>query len=122
MKEFSPTQAPTTNPERTPEPDNTRPGLHLLAVAEGADDGVVQNADLVTMGEHPGVVALAREVDAATQTAVDGLRAFGYSWGEIASRLGTSRQAAVGPVTGSTDHQRATVRATDREEGLRAMC
>jgi hypothetical protein len=31
---------------------------------------------------------------AATQTAVDGLREFGYSWGEIASRLGTTRQAA----------------------------
>jgi hypothetical protein len=40
------------------------------------------------------LVDLAADVDAATQAAVDGLREFGYSWGEIASRLGTSRQAA----------------------------
>ena len=40
------------------------------------------------------LLALRDELDAATQTAVDGLRAFGYSWSEIASRLGTTRQAA----------------------------
>ena len=34
-----------------------------------------------------------RELDAATRAAVEGLRGFGYSWGQIASRLGT-RQAA----------------------------
>jgi len=34
------------------------------------------------------------ELDAATRAAVEGLRGFGYSWGEIASRLGTTRQAA----------------------------
>jgi hypothetical protein len=42
----------------------------------------------------PDLLRLAAELDAATQHAVDGLRAFGYSWGEIAGRLGTSRQAA----------------------------
>jgi hypothetical protein len=42
----------------------------------------------------PELVALAAELDDATQRAVDGLRAFGYSWGEIAGRLGTTRQAA----------------------------
>jgi prophage DNA circulation protein len=40
------------------------------------------------------LLALAREVDAATDQAVCGLRAFGYSWGEIATRIGVSRQAA----------------------------
>jgi len=39
------------------------------------------------------LVALAREVDAATGDAVTGLRAAGYSWGDIAARLGVSRQA-----------------------------
>jgi hypothetical protein len=39
------------------------------------------------------LLALDEELDAATQAAVDGLRGHGFSWGEIASRLGTSRQA-----------------------------
>jgi hypothetical protein len=39
------------------------------------------------------LVALAREVDAATGDAVTGLRVAGYSWGDIATRLGVSRQA-----------------------------
>lgn len=42
----------------------------------------------------PTSLRLSRELDAATQQAVDGLRAFGYSWGDIAARLGTTRQAA----------------------------
>jgi hypothetical protein len=42
----------------------------------------------------PGLLRLAAELDGATQHAVDGLRTFGYSWGEIAGRLGTTRQAA----------------------------
>jgi hypothetical protein len=37
---------------------------------------------------------LAAELDAATRTAVEGLRAHGYSWADIAARLGTTRQAA----------------------------
>lgn len=54
---------------------------HGRRVAGGDVEGL---ADLVTLRE---------ELDAATQTAVDGLREVGFSWGEIASRLGTSRQA-----------------------------
>jgi hypothetical protein len=42
----------------------------------------------------PALVDLAAEVEAATRTAVTGLRAFGYSWTEIAARLGITRQAA----------------------------
>jgi hypothetical protein len=40
------------------------------------------------------LLALAAEVEQATQAAVDGLRGHGYSWAEIARRLGLTRQAA----------------------------
>lgn len=39
------------------------------------------------------LTALAREVHAATGEAVHGLRTAGYSWEDIATRLGVSRQA-----------------------------
>jgi hypothetical protein len=42
----------------------------------------------------PELVALSAEIDAVISQSVTGLRAEGYSWGEIAARLGTSRQAA----------------------------
>lgn len=37
---------------------------------------------------------LSRSLDQAISTAVLGLREFGYSWAEIANRLGVTRQAA----------------------------
>src|SRR5438874_8414388 len=40
------------------------------------------------------LVALAEDIDRAVGDAVRGLRGFGYSWAEIASRLGVTRQAA----------------------------
>ena len=40
------------------------------------------------------LLSLAGELDRAIDTAVTGLRNAGYSWGEIASRVGVSRQAA----------------------------
>ncbi|GAA2714034.1 hypothetical protein ACFY2R_12945 [Micromonospora olivasterospora] len=40
------------------------------------------------------LVALSSAIDDAVGQAVIGLRAFGYSWAEIGSRLGISRQAA----------------------------
>ena len=40
------------------------------------------------------LLSLAGELDRATDAAVRGLRASGYSWGEISSRLGVARQAA----------------------------
>jgi hypothetical protein len=42
----------------------------------------------------PHLAALAADLEAAIADAVVGLRAAGYSWGEIASRLGVTRQAA----------------------------
>lgn len=40
------------------------------------------------------LVALSTTLDQAITDAVAGLRAFGYSWAEIGTRLGISRQAA----------------------------
>ena len=42
----------------------------------------------------PAMVTLSNDLDTAIGQAVTGLRAFGYSWGEIANRLGVTRQAA----------------------------
>ena len=41
----------------------------------------------------PDLIKLQADLDQALAAAVSGLREFGYSWGEIASRLGTTRQA-----------------------------
>ncbi len=54
----------------------------------------------------PDLAALSAELDAAIGDAVTGLRAAGYSWGEIASRLGVTRQAA---------HQRWATSPASRE-------
>lgn len=40
------------------------------------------------------MTGLADEIDTAISQAVKGLRQFGYSWAEIGSRLGVTRQAA----------------------------
>lgn len=42
----------------------------------------------------PDLAALSAHLDAAIGEAVLGLRTAGYSWGEIAARLGVTRQAA----------------------------
>lgn len=42
----------------------------------------------------PELRALSAEIDAAIGKSVAGLRAAGYSWADIATRLGTTRQAA----------------------------
>ena len=51
-------------------------------VADGDVEGLVD------------LLSVAGELDRATDTAVRGLRESGYSWGEIAARLGVTRQAA----------------------------
>ena len=40
------------------------------------------------------MLGLSAEIDTAITQAVTGLRGFGYSWAEIGSRLGITRQAA----------------------------
>ncbi|MEU5155210.1 hypothetical protein [Glycomyces sp. NPDC021274] len=42
----------------------------------------------------PELLELSASLDEAITNAVRGLRAFGYSWAEIAERIGMSRQAA----------------------------
>ena len=58
----------------------------LRAYARRVADGDVEALALMT--------GLADEIDIAISQAVAGLRAFGYSWAEIGSRLGVTRQAA----------------------------
>lgn len=51
----------------------------------------------IARGDIEGIAALAQladDVDIALATAVAGLRTAGYSWAEIADRLGITRQAA----------------------------
>ena len=55
---------------------------HGRRVADGDVEGLAE------------LLALSAELEAATRAAVDGLREHGFSWGEIAARLGTSRQNA----------------------------
>ncbi len=40
------------------------------------------------------MASLARHLEDATRQAITGLRAFGYSWADIAARLGITRQGA----------------------------
>jgi hypothetical protein len=40
------------------------------------------------------MAALADDLDHAIRQAISGLRGFGYSWAEIAARLGITRQGA----------------------------
>ena len=84
---------------------------------------VVENAEFTAFGSRilratgrrvaagdvdalPALAALSAELDAAISDAVTGLRGAGYSWREIAVRLGITRQAAHQRWAGSTDGAR----------------
>jgi hypothetical protein len=58
----------------------------LRAYARRVADGDVEALTLM--------LGLSAEIDDAIAQAVGGLRGFGYSWAEIGSRLGITRQAA----------------------------
>ncbi len=58
----------------------------LRAYARRIADGDVEALTLM--------LGLSAEIDDAISQAVKGLRQFGYSWAEIGSRLGITRQAA----------------------------
>ena len=58
----------------------------LRAYARRIADGDIEALTVMT--------DLADEIDSAISQAVKGLRGFGYSWAEIGSRLGITRQAA----------------------------
>ncbi|MQA14171.1 MAG: hypothetical protein GEV09_08355 [Pseudonocardiaceae bacterium] len=51
----------------------------------------IATGDIERLGD---LIALYDDLDAAIASAVTGLRACGYSWTEIADRLGITRQAA----------------------------
>ncbi len=55
------------------------------------------------------LAALAADIDTALHTAVTGLRAAGYSWADVAARLGVTLQAA---------EQRFTPPDTSKTEGV----
>ncbi len=88
----------------------TRSGVNATLTG-GQAPRVVENSEFAAFGRRiiraagrriaagdvealPDLAALSADLDAAITTAVTGLRAAGYSWGEIASRLGVTRQAA----------------------------
>ena len=58
----------------------------LTAYAHRIASGDLESLPLLT--------ALATDIDTAIGQAVTGLHAFGYSWADIAARLGVTRQAA----------------------------
>ena len=99
--------APTVNLPLTP---NSRGG-HRSGRVPGTGRKRVENDDYaaftrrvltahgrrIAAGDIEGLTALAAlaaDIDTATRTAVTGLRAAGYSWADIGSRLGMTRQAA----------------------------
>lgn len=53
----------------------------------------------------PELLNLATCLEQATAHAVNGLRAYGYSWAEIANRAGITRQAAHQRWATTTDHK-----------------
>jgi hypothetical protein len=63
--------------------------LRRMIVAAGRRVGQADTAELVELME------LRTGLEVATQAAVDGLRASGYTWQSIGEATGTSRQAAL---------------------------
>ena len=85
------------------DPGKGRPGKRSRGEVENPDYAAFATRIIRTHGRRiadgdidslPDLLRLTAELDTATQHAVTGLRAFGYSWAEIAARLGTTRQAA----------------------------
>lgn len=94
--------------------DHTRTGVNPALTAErsrGDGRAVVENDAYTAFSRRiiraagrrigagdvdglPSLAGLAVEVDTAIGHAVAGLRGAGFSWGEIATRLGVTRQAA----------------------------
>jgi hypothetical protein len=70
--------------------------LHLVRKAASTSPaGQLPRGGSVGRVEALGLMLdLAEEIDTAIAEAVQGLRAYGYSWAEIGARLGSTRQAA----------------------------
>jgi hypothetical protein len=99
--------APTVNTTLTPErPERARPTRGTRRRRDVVENDnyaafsrriVAAHGRRIATGDIEGLADLAHLstlVDDAMTTAVTGLRAAGYSWAEIADRLGVTRQAA----------------------------
>ena len=98
--------APSVNPRLTPKPRTGTGAGHQArrqVVVENDDYAafthriITAHGRRIARGDIDGLTALAEittSLDAALSTAVRGLRATGYSWADIATRLGITRQAA----------------------------
>lgn len=90
---------PTVNRALTP----NRPARPRRTVVENDDYAAFTRRIVAALGKRVAsgdvealrdLLALVHEVDQAATVAVAGLRETGYSWAEIANRIGTTRQAA----------------------------
>jgi hypothetical protein len=99
--------APTVNPALTPNrPNRPRPGRTTRVrrnVVENDDYAaftrrvIAAHGRRIARGDIEGLATLADladDINTALQEAVTGLRAAGFSWADIATRLGITRQAA----------------------------
>ena len=78
-------------------PERTRPDTENDAYAAFTRRILRAYARRIATGDIEALTAmtsLAADIDTALREAVTGLRTFGYSWAEIGSRLGITRQAA----------------------------
>lgn len=78
----------TRGPRRAVENDDYARFARRIVLTYG---GRIAAGDIEGLAE---LAALSRDMDAAMTVAVTGLRATGFSWTDIAGRLGVTRQAA----------------------------
>ena len=93
----TPTQPPTSVKAGLTAKRRTRPVVENDDYAAFTRRILTAQARRISCGDIEGLqslAALAADIDTALRTAVTGLRTAGYSWADIAARLGTSRQAA----------------------------
>jgi hypothetical protein len=90
-------------PNRPNRPRPTRAPRHRRNVVENDDYAaftrrvIAAHGRRIARGDIEGlatVAGLADDINTALQDAVTGLRAAGFSWADIATRLGITRQAA----------------------------
>jgi hypothetical protein len=99
--------APTVNPALTPNrPTGTRPtraSRNRRNVVENDDYAaftqrvIAAHGRRIAQGDIEGLTTLAglaNDIDTALREAITGLRTAGFSWTDIAARLGITRQAA----------------------------
>jgi hypothetical protein len=98
--------APTVNPALTPNrrtDSRTTPAPRTRNVVENDDYAaftqrvIAAHGRRIAQGDIEGLATLAGladDIDNALREAITGLRAAGFSWADIATRLGITRQAA----------------------------